>query len=123
MKKMVLVFFAVAFFFGCYYDKRSELFPGYNLSQPCDTASTMSYSQHIAPILSSFCFSCHSGHTPTAGVDLTDYNNVFTYASNGQLVGTVKHLSGFNQMPPTGPIDPCKQRQIELWVQAGAPNN
>lgn len=122
MQKTIFILFIPVLFSACYYDKKSELFPGSGLNA-CDTLSTITYSRHVSAILSSYCYACHSGPTPTAQVDLTTWASVSVYVNNGQLIGTVKHLTGFNQMPPSGPIDRCKIRQIELWVNAGAPNN
>jgi hypothetical protein len=126
ISKIKITFVALAFaafFSGCFYDKKSELYPGDGLSNACDTISNMSYANHISPILSSFCISCHSGSFPSGNVLLDNYASVSTYAGTGQLLGTINHISPYNLMPPTAPLNQCQLRQIELWVNAGAPNN
>lgn len=123
IKKTVAALILSALFCGCFYDKKSELYPGDGLTNACDTISTMSYANHIAPILSSFCLSCHSGSFPSGNVLLDNYASVNTYAGSGQLLGTINHISPYSLMPPTAPLNQCQLRQIELWVNAGAPNN
>lgn len=94
-----------------------------NCNTGCDT-SFFTYSGAIVPILQSTCIGCHSGPTPTGGLDLTVYNNVRTVALNGILKGVINHEPGFPQMPRGGnKLPDCKIKQIENWIKAGAPNN
>ena len=57
---------------GCYYDSVPVLYPNASV---CDTTN-VTYSKTIQPILSSQCYTCHEGSTPTGGLILTDYNSV-----------------------------------------------
>lgn len=123
IEKIIAAIVALTVLSGCFYDKKAELFPADGLFSPCDSTSTMTYSGHVAPILSSYCYSCHSGPTPSANVSLDNYTSVSAYAASGQLLGTLKHIAPYSQMPPSAPLDHCKIKQIELWVNAGAPNN
>lgn len=89
----------------------------------CDT-SAVSYSQTIVPILETSCRGCHSGGTPSGGINLAGYAGVRTVALDGRLYGTVARLAGFSPMPQGGPALPdCQVNQIKSWVEAGAPEN
>ena len=122
MKKIFPVILFIIVLTSCYYDKEAELYPGNGAFGSCDTLSTMSYANNIAPIMSSYCNSCHYSGNPTGWV-LDTWAGVNSVAST-YLIGTIKHLQGYNAMPSGGgKLDDCKIRQIELWVQSGAPNN
>ena len=90
----------------------------------CDTID-VTYSGNIVPILQARCNSCHSGSTPSGGLNLTQWSVVNTAAANGTLEGSVRHLADpFIPMPPSGPrLSDCRIRQIQLWIAQGAPNN
>jgi hypothetical protein len=92
-------------------------------SAACDTLS-VTYSGTIAPLLQSRCTSCHSGSTPSAGINLTQWSVASQRAMDGSLEGAVRHLPTFTAMPPLGPqLNACRIRQIQLWISQGAPNN
>ena len=89
----------------------------------CDTSS-VKYSTTITPILNTYCISCHSAASPSAGINLEGYNNVKNYVDNGQLWGTMNHSSGYSPMPKGATkIDACKLSQLLAWINLGAPNN
>jgi mono/diheme cytochrome c family protein len=83
----------------------------------CDTTG-VSYPGTVYPIFQANCISCHSGASPGAGIDLTDYAQVEVIAQNGQLLGAIKHLQGYSPMPKgLAQLDSCKILQIEIWVR------
>lgn len=88
----------------------------------CDT-NAVTFSFIVNPIIQNNCLGCHSGSSPSGGVNLSGYTNVNTVAVNGKLLGVVKKQSGYPLMPPSGSLSDCSIRQIELWVQDGAQNN
>ncbi len=89
---------------------------------PCDT-NNYTYSGAIEPIMQSYCVGCHYSASVPGG-SLADYLHVMNSAVNGNLIGDIKHLSGFNPMPQGGnKLSDCEIRQIEKWVEAGAPDN
>ncbi len=89
----------------------------------CDT-SNVSFSANIQPLINSYCKGCHSGSSPQGNVSLDNYNNIKTYADNGQLLGSVKWSPGYTPMPYNQPqLDTCYIKQIEIWIKNGAPNN
>lgn len=125
MKRLfaILTLVAAGAMAGCYNDNMDDVYPGAGLFAPCDTTSTMSYQQHITPIIQNNCIACHTGSGANAGVQLDSYEGVYDAASNGLLVGATWHESGYEPMPPNYQIDSCSLVQIKKWVLAGAPNN
>jgi len=105
---------------GCYYDVEEELYP----SIECDTEQ-MSYTNDILPIIQDNCYQCHSQNNNLgAGIVLEGYTNLVVYAESGQLLGVVKHQSGFSPMPKNAPQLPnCNIEKIEAWIMDGAENN
>jgi len=90
---------------------------------PCDTADSSSYVQDIVPILAAKCYSCHTGTSSSSGIALDTYSDLSGYSSG--LPGNIRHLSGYNAMPPlpAPKLSPCEIRTIERWIEAGAPEN
>jgi uncharacterized membrane protein len=116
----ILCFVFLALFSSCKYDNEEDLYPG---SQVCDT-SAVTFSSSVQPILQNRCVSCHSGAFPSAGIDLSTYQNINIYAQNGSLVGVIDHQSGFSPMPQGTPKMPqCEIDKIKTWVNSGSPNN
>ncbi|MBS1915396.1 MAG: hypothetical protein JST87_03905 [Bacteroidetes bacterium] len=92
-------------------------------SSSCDTTN-VTYANSITPILQSNCTGCHSGGSPSGGVDLTTYANVLIQINNGKLWGDVSHASGYNAMPVGGAsLSACDLNIINNWIKKGAPNN
>ncbi|MFN5630253.1 MAG: hypothetical protein ACK48W_13315 [Bacteroidota bacterium] len=123
MKKNISKYFLFALvalsFSSCYYDNEEELYPSVIT---CDTI-TVTYSNSVAPILTSSCNGCHSSASPSGGVILDSYSQASVYALNGKLYGVVSHTSG-SPMPKGGSkIDNCSIAKIKKWAAAGAPNN
>lgn len=104
---------------GCYNDKEELLYP----DTVCDTAA-VKYSTTIAPILSSFCVSCHGGSTPSAAIKLDTYSDVSIQASNGRLWGAISHSPSYSPMPKNAAkLNTCNLAKIKKWLDAGHPNN
>ncbi|HMG15562.1 MAG TPA: c-type cytochrome domain-containing protein [Saprospiraceae bacterium] len=91
--------------------------------EACDI-SNVTYSISIKPILTKYCIGCHSGGSPQAGIDLSNYNTVQTYAKNGKLNGVVNWLSGYTPMPyKSTQLNPCNLSKIKAWIDEGSLNN
>ncbi|HMJ46343.1 MAG TPA: hypothetical protein VK498_03395 [Ferruginibacter sp.] len=104
---------------SCYYDKEEVLYP----DTVCDTA-VITYSQSVAPILSSFCNSCHGGNTPSAGIKLDTYTDTKIQVTNGRLWGAVSHSTNYSPMPKNATmLNTCNLAKIKKWLDAGALNN
>ena len=85
----------------------------------CNT-SNVTYTATIAPIMTSWCNGCHSGTSPSAGIDLTVRSNVEAQARTGFLIGTITHASGYAPMPPgSQKMDDCSIAQIKAWIDTG----
>lgn len=94
-----------------------------NDSTDCNT-SGVTFSASVKPILASYCNGCHSGSSPSGGIDYTTYNGVKATVGNGKLLGSIRHLSGFSPMPQNAnKLSACKISTIQAWIDAGAPNN
>lgn len=104
---------------SCYYDVEEVLYPPTNC-----TTDNMSFATDINPILSFNCFVCHSEAVNSGNVTLEGYNNVMIYVNSGQLMGAIKHESGFTPMPQNStPLSDCNISKIEQWIAQGALNN
>jgi hypothetical protein len=88
----------------------------------CDT-TVVTYSGSIAPLLSANCIGCHSGTSPSGGVDLSSYANVVVAVENGTLYGAVNQDIGYVSMPPGTKLSDCKIDLIRIWIENGYPND
>ena len=104
---------------SCYYDSVEELYPN---PVECDTTN-VSYANDVWPIIESNCLSCHSGASPSGNISLTNYDQIVAVANSGQLLGAIKHESGYSPMPKGGKLSNCDILTIEAWVNEGTPNN
>lgn len=105
---------------SCNYDNEEDLFG----ESDCGDLSEVSLSGDVAPILSASCYSCHGTGIESGGVDLENYDRLVEVAENGQLLGAIKHLSGYSIMPPSGVQLPlCDIQKIEAWIEQGSLNN
>ena len=113
---------AAVFVSGCYYDSAEYLYP----SGPCNPAGS-SYSATVSLILAANCNACHSssaGASSGGGVVLDTYNSVKPYSTNGKLLGSINHASGFSAMPKNAAkLSSCDIARITNWVNSGALNN
>lgn len=94
----------------------------------CDTINPISYSQTVWPAIDRSCVGCHNSISSSGGVDLSNYDQINYYANtlrNGVpiLLGVIRKETGFVGMPPSGELDDCTIRQIELWIDQGSLNN
>jgi hypothetical protein len=107
------------FFVSCYYDNEEALYPTVN--NACDTTN-VTYSGTIAPIVSSYCTTCHSGSVPSGGMAFTNYSGVQTVASSGLLMNALTG-KGVPIMPVSGALTPCKISLFQIWIRKGMLNN
>ncbi|MFA9197877.1 MAG: hypothetical protein ACEQSO_00325 [Aquirufa sp.] len=89
----------------------------------CDTTG-VSFSATVFPTLKTYCTGCHSGTTPSAGIDLNSHAAVKVYAANGKLMGSINHTAGYKPMPSsTSKLGSCEISQIKAWISEGTLNN
>lgn len=84
----------------------------------CDSVN-VSYSKQVSEILSKNCLGCHNSGV----IVLNNYVDVKNKVSSGALLGSIKQQGGFRSMPEGYKLSDCDIRIIELWINAGAPNN
>ncbi len=119
-------FFCILVLNACYYDNFEKLNP-YILTNDCDTAGTISFSQTIRPILQNNCTNggCHTANQPDGGYTLDHYAGVTAVASSGQLYDAITWSGGASPMPKnsSSKISDCNIESIRKWIQQGALNN
>lgn len=113
---------AIVFISSCQHSAEDYTNPDSPGSQPpldtiaCDS-SNVTFPDVVYPILNTYCISCHSGATPAGGLNFTNYDDVAWVAQSGQLLGSIKHLPGYQAMPQNGPkLSTCEIALIEKWV-------
>ena len=103
---------------GCVYHNEQDLYGA------CNTPGTVSYSQHVVPLIATNCLSCHSEAEKQGGVILEGHSKIKTWADNGALEGAINHLNGYEPMPKDADKLPeCSLELINQWISDGAPNN
>ena len=85
---------------------------------------TVSYSKDITVALSN-CQSCHSGSSPSGGINLSNHAGVKIVGDNGKLYNAVSQNGQAQAMPPApaNKLPACDISKIKSWVDAGCPNN
>jgi len=117
---LLIVVLMILSFTSCYYDNEEELYPQ---SVPCDTLN-VTYSQTIAPIMSSSCNFCHGETAPSGNVITDNYDDLKNIADDGRLWGSVNHESGYSPMPKDRPqLNDCDLTKIKVWLDNGALND
>ena len=104
---------------GCYYDNEAILYP----ANFCDSTDVR-FSTTIAPILQVNCAipGCHVPSVPERS-DLSSYDGVHAQVLNGNLLQAVKQTGPIAPMPPNGKLNDCEIDQIQIWINAGSPQN
>jgi hypothetical protein len=103
---------------ACYYDNEEELYKDYYGENKCDT-TVVTWTSHIQAIVQGNCAlpGCHVAGGSAPGM-LENYNNMVAIANNGKLADRVLVRK---DMPPTSPLTDCQMKQIQAWINAGAP--
>ncbi len=88
----------------------------------CDSLSTVSYSQFVRPLLEAKCIGCHNNTNPQGGINLSNYDKLKPFATNGKLYQSVSLNA--NWMPKGGvKLDNCALAKLKSWINNGALNN
>lgn len=88
------------------------------------SSATPTFAASIQPLLNTNCISCHSTASPSKGVSLDNYNGVKAVATDGRLLGVIRHTPGYPQMPLNrAKLADADIAAIEKWVLAGALQN
>ena len=106
---------------SCYYDKADLLYP---TSTVCDSIPTISYAQHVAPLLQQHCYGCHAGSSPSGGIAMGNYATDKAIALNGKLYGSISYAPGYLAMPEgSAKFSTCQLAIVKRWIDANSPNN
>ena len=121
MKNLIFIIFGILFLNSCIYDNEESL---YGVSD-CDT-NFVSFETDIYPIISSHCTMCHGGPSPSAGLALETYAQIYQSATdpNNGIIDRISRLEGDPlMMPGSYRIPQCQIDKIVAWVEQGALNN
>lgn len=105
-------------------DNEEDLYPQ-DTTAVCDTTD-VSYSATVKPIVAANCATvgCHAGSPAPGGYNFETHAGLLVTVTNGRLMGSIRHESGYSAMPKNASKMPdCDINQIASWVNAGAPNN
>lgn len=109
---------------GCYYDNEENLYA--QVSPNCDLEN-VTYNATVKPIIQASCLACHSNSKAAnsgGGIKLENFADVQTQAKNGKLMGTIKHSSGYQEMPlGGGKLPDCEINKLQKWIDNGILNN
>lgn len=122
MKHIIYLTFSLFLLTSCYYDKAQEIYP---TTAACDTTN-VKYATQIVPILNKNCAlsGCHNSTSNAAGIAYGTHAETLITINNGKLINSIKHVSGFSQMPKGGgKMSDCDINKIQNWVNKGALNN
>jgi hypothetical protein len=117
---VVIMFGILSLTQSCYYDNLEELNPKDTTStKTCDTASAITFTNHIKPVFDNYCTSCHSGSAPSGGINLTNYTDAKAVGASGKLIGSVIWDGSASPMPKGASqrIPDCNIEQIKKWVR------
>jgi hypothetical protein len=89
----------------------------------CDTISEVTFAGTIWPLIETNCKGCHSGTSPSGNTSLASFSDVSAVATSGTLLGALNGTPPNVQMPPSGPLQDCQIRQVQMWIENGALNN
>jgi len=89
--------------------------------QDCDTVD-ITWDSKIEDILERNCVECHNKDLNYNGVRHDSYAEELILVNDGRLRGVINHKSGFAKMPKDrGMLPACELKQINTWLDNGAP--
>jgi cytochrome c553 len=118
MKRWMLILGLAAAVAGCNASTSADASCAVTTPATCPSTQP-SYQTDVAPILASYCVSCHQAGGSQANKPLETYQG----ASN--LSGDVESQVAGCSMPPSSDAQPtaAQRETILTWVLCGAPNN
>jgi len=112
---LIILTAVLLFFAGCKHDPAVTPDPGGGGN--CDTLN-VTFNGTVYPLMQQYCLSCHSGTTPSAGIDLSNYSIVSQLAQNGALLGAIRHEVNYTPMPQNGnKLSDCDIAKFEIWIR------
>ncbi len=89
--------------------------------EACDTTD-ITYSTHLASIVSTNCTGCHSGTSPSGAVNIENYADLVATVNAGSVPAVLRAENGYLLMPLYGPLSECDIRKFEIWIDKGMQN-
>jgi len=118
--KLIAVTVVMIALHSCYYDNIEDLYPS---SSTCDTTN-VTFTNSVKPVIDANCITCHNDALMNGNVSLSNHDKIAAVAASGKLLGVIRHDSDYPPMPQgTAKLPDCTIRKIEVWVNAGTPNN
>jgi hypothetical protein len=84
----------------------------------CAETGAEFFETRVRPLLAAKCYSCHSGKSPMAGIDLSSAAGAKAIAS--KLSPAVQY-EGRAKMPPAGKLKDAEVAALVRWVELGTP--
>lgn len=109
----------------------SESLPPTSLPPTEDSASAVSFSNQIMPILQTYCVECHGGMRTREGLNMTSYDGLIAGSFSGAVIipgnandSLTIQLVASGDMPDRGPAVSSTELQLMIdWINQGAQNN
>lgn len=122
MKISIIVFCSVVFI-SCARNVEEDL-----VIPPPTIPEEITYSNNIAPLLNTYCVSCHSGLTPSAGVGLETYDQVASWVTpntpqNSTLYKVISHTKEPFMPQGQAKLSDIDIQAVETWILNGAQND
>jgi hypothetical protein len=125
MKKLLASLLSILLLISCLQDKNTPIAENPIIPTPvnpipttlvCDTLN-INFDKSIMPILQANCIACHSAKQSSGGVDLSTYEKIVPYITNGKLYGSIMHLAGYKPMPTvSSQLSKCDLATIRKWL-------
>lgn len=117
MKKIILFCLSLVILSACNYDNLEETTPNKPNTLTCDTATLITYTNKIQPILAKYCNNCHSSSSSGGGIFLNTYATAKNAAESGKLYNSVAWSGTASRMPKGGnKISDCDIEIIKKWA-------
>lgn len=83
------------------------------------TTKSLAFTTDIKPVFDTYCTRCHNTNEK-GGYNFQELSFIKKAASNGNLLGTIKHQKGFPHMPANAePLSADVIAKIECWINNG----
>jgi mono/diheme cytochrome c family protein len=119
MKKIIIASTAIALIFAACKSTKQTTTVAPAAALDCSSNKNLTYNTDIKTIIQTNCSKCHNTNNK-AGYNFLTLESVKKAASNGQLLGTIKHSKGFPKMPAfAAKMDQATIDKIECWINNG----
>lgn len=86
------------------------------------TGLTPTYTVDVKPLLDANCATsgCHDASSTANGLDYSTYETTKSGASSDAFMGSMQHLSGYDDMPRNGDkLSDTQLQTISCWIENG----